>query len=156
MQKRSVFVQNKLSQISKLCEIHPITFTFINGYDNPADCVTRPISYNQLLHTNYLTGPNMSNSKELSSDFLSFVVPNKNFRMGDPVPNTVIDAHAGVVVRNIKCEHLVQPDRYSSFHRLVGVHARMFEFIHNVKRKIEGTGCMAQNTLREVAITDLH
>ena len=45
MQKRSVFVMNRLSQINKFCDTHPVTFSFINGCSNPADFIIRCISY---------------------------------------------------------------------------------------------------------------
>lgn len=42
--KRSVFIMNRLSHIGKLCETHPVTYSFITGQENPADFATRPTS----------------------------------------------------------------------------------------------------------------
>ena len=48
MQKRSVFVPNRLTNIAKCCEIVPIQFAHVSGIENPADCVTRTLSHKQL------------------------------------------------------------------------------------------------------------
>ncbi|XP_064090003.1 uncharacterized protein LOC135204009 [Macrobrachium nipponense] len=57
LQKVSVFVKNRLLDINEICEKHPITFSFVSGEDNPADCITRCLSYKQLMRTNYFSGP---------------------------------------------------------------------------------------------------
>ena len=137
MQKRSVFVQNKITQINRLCELHPVNFTFINGCVNPADYITRCVSYRQLCHTNYLTGPDMNRSKELSTEFMSFVVPNQYFNPGDPVPAQELETHAGTTLLNDGSERLVQKDRYSNFRHLVLVLAKVFKYVHKLKLKVK-------------------
>ena len=137
MQKRSVFVQNKITQINRLCEIHPVSFTFISGCVNPADYITRPVSYKQLCHTNYLTGPDKNHGKELSTDFMSFVVPNQYFHPGDPVPAQELEIHAGTTLLNDEAERLVQKDRYSNFRQFVLVLAKVFKYLHKLKLKVK-------------------
>ena len=44
MQKRTTFVQNRLKYIGELCHSKPTTFRYIEGKDNPADCISRPFS----------------------------------------------------------------------------------------------------------------
>ena len=62
MNKRSVFIRNRLEHINRLCEIHPIRYRFVSGIQNPADYVTRPVSYNILAKSNYFTGPDFLTS----------------------------------------------------------------------------------------------
>ena len=56
MNKKSVFVMNRLSEIQRLCEIHPVKFMFISGTQNHSDYITRCVSYKVLIETNYLCG----------------------------------------------------------------------------------------------------
>ena len=63
MQKRSIFIMNRLKELNDLTVTHPVTYRFIEGNENPADCVTRPLSYKSLCKTSYFTGP-----KFLSTD----------------------------------------------------------------------------------------
>lgn len=53
----SVFVINRLNSICRLCEVFPVKYKFCAGAENPADCISRPLSYNQLLKSNYFSGP---------------------------------------------------------------------------------------------------
>ena len=52
MQQKPVFVLNRLEKICKLADKHPIEFSFIAGMENPADAITRPLSYKSLMKTN--------------------------------------------------------------------------------------------------------
>ena len=78
MEKRSVFIMNRLRYIQRLCESFPITFLFVSGKVNPADCITRCISYKVLLKTNYISGPNPTDSynENYSSEDISLTLPN--------------------------------------------------------------------------------
>ena len=71
MNKHTTFVLNRINHIEKLCEKHPVAFRFIAGKDNPADYVTRCVSYKQLINSNFLSGPNLN----LEFPELSFVIP---------------------------------------------------------------------------------
>lgn len=57
MKNISVFVRNRLDFIDRLCEIVPIIFSFCQGTQNPADFITRPVSHNLLVKSNYYSGP---------------------------------------------------------------------------------------------------
>ena len=60
MNKQSVFVMNRLSNIERQCKLFPITFSFIAGKENPADYITRPTSYKILSKSCYWRGPDLS------------------------------------------------------------------------------------------------
>ena len=85
MNKRSVFIMNRLDHIQKICEKNnPVRFCFVIGILIPADCITRSMSYKQLLKTNYFTGPEFLSSErdEASSkdDTFDIVVPNSKLK----------------------------------------------------------------------------
>ena len=77
--KLSVFVKNRIEKIFRICDEFPITFTFVDGIENPSDSVTRPFSYKQLLKSNYVRGPDFlrtSNDFMSRADILTITVPN--------------------------------------------------------------------------------
>ena len=124
MNKRSIFIMNRLSHISKLCEIHPVRFQFVSGYKNPADQLTRPVSFKQLMKSNYFSGPEFlkgGNEPNLSEeDCLSIIVPNPFAVPGDVVPEFSRNSQVTLgTLGGESIEYLVLVDRYSSFHRLV-------------------------------------
>ena len=59
----------------QLCEIHPINFNFTAGMVNPADPVTRPLSYKSLIKTSYFTGPVDFHVPSSSTDEYFITVP---------------------------------------------------------------------------------
>ena len=85
MNKRSVFIMNRLDHTQKICEKNnPVRFCFVSGILIPADWITRPMLYKQLLKTNYFTGPEFLSSErdEASSkdDTFYIVVPNPKLK----------------------------------------------------------------------------
>jgi len=80
MQGRSVFVMNKLEEIEKICTFHSIKFEFVSGTENTADCMTRSLSYKQLMKTNFLTETSYSDMTVGQSrpDVLGVLIPNPN------------------------------------------------------------------------------
>ena len=71
---------NRINHIVKLCEMHPIRFSFVSGTDNPADCITRNLSYKQLAKTNYYSGPSFLTTcktpEHSREDIFSLIIPN--------------------------------------------------------------------------------
>lgn len=55
--KLSVFVLNRLESINKLCNVHAVSFNFVDTGSNPSDCMTRAMSYKMLIKSDYITGP---------------------------------------------------------------------------------------------------
>ena len=51
-----------------LCNRLSIEFSFIGGIENPADCLTRTMSYKLLMKTNLLTGPSFLHGEDLLSN----------------------------------------------------------------------------------------
>ena len=74
MNKKTVFVRNRLDSIGRNCDIHPIKFNFIQGNMNAADCITRAVSYKLLAKTSFWYGP----SETVVDEEFSILVPNKD------------------------------------------------------------------------------
>ncbi|XP_068224998.1 uncharacterized protein [Palaemon carinicauda] len=141
MNKRSVFIMNRLDHIQRTCENNPVRFCFVSGILNPADCITRPMSYKQLLKTNYFTGPEFLRCErdELCSnaDTFDIVVPNPNF---NPLNENSFSISASKlsesqVLAESNPEHLVVLDKCSSFSKLVRIHEYVLKFIALLKRR---------------------
>lgn len=142
MQKRSAFILNRLNHIYKLCEKHPITFNYIPGIENPADCITRSLSYKQLLQSNYLTGPKFLSKEEtlfdtLQNDF-SFTVPVTSEGSASHYSNLMSDLTQPSTPDMSRPQSLpILFDRYSSFHRLASVYRLVLKFVSKLKLKIK-------------------
>ena len=147
MQKVSVFVKNRLEAISKQCSICPVKFHFISGQENPADVVTRAISYKQFIKTNFHTGPlflKQGTDTEFVSD-LCFAVPNPLARSLSQTPVTSAGlAVSGAVDRGLDGDKsmpsstvtLIPVQRYASFQKLVRVWQYVLKYIKASKRKV--------------------
>jgi len=141
--------------LGELCKQRSVTFRYIAGKENPADYISRPISYNKLIKTNYYTGPEfLQNIKVENQPDIEVTVPNPligkagtgfDNEQGDfggrPLLTTVsVSAakllHEDCTVKFNPCEPLVKYSDYSSYNKLVRVHTLVFKFIYNLKAKI--------------------
>mgnify|MGYP000226994671 CR=1 FL=1 len=129
LNKKPVFVQNRLNRINDLCEKSAIEFRFCAGEQNPADTVTRCLSYAQLTKSNYFSGP----CKDLltsDDDSLSVMVPNPELSA----------VECGVIQQSIETSPEVLPlldiRRCSSFPRVVRIYSLVMKFVDTLKRKL--------------------
>jgi hypothetical protein len=132
MQKKSIFVLNRLSKIQRLCEEHPIKFLFTAGLDNPADCVTRCLSYNILIKTSFLRGPKFLRESKSEEDRFSVIVPNpeiQEFKLQSLALTTEIIA--------VDAVHLSSLARCSKLKRFISTFKMVLIFINNLKRTLK-------------------
>ena len=126
MQKVNVYVRNRLRNISLLCEKTPMTFKFVPGNNNPADYVTREVSYKQLIATCYLSGPKfLSDSSCFNEDVLSVTVPH--------LPKSEKITYCNLITNT---ENLVVTDiisHYSDFGKMSRVYFNVLKFINLLK-----------------------
>lgn len=138
MSKANVFVKNRLEQILNLCHKIPVNYTFVSGFANPADCVTRPLSHRQLLKTEYLNGPKFLHNPEEAlskADVLKFVVPNPvQIKPQSVALNVLSNCSNDMSSEQIIHDHIVAPERFSSFVKFVRVHQLVLQFICMVGR----------------------
>ena len=134
MQKKSIFVLNRLDKIKKLCDSCPVKFSFVSGTVNPADFVTRPISFKKLKNTNFYTGPDFltdsSNLQLSNSECFELVLPNPNLH-NDSLKTGVFS------VKTDLTDEIVPVNKFSSFNKLVAVHQRVFVFANKLKIKLK-------------------
>ena len=132
MNKRSVFVMNRLEQVKNLCEIHPIEFKFIAGNNNPADHITRCVSYKVLTKSNYISGPSIEQLNDpTNADNFRVVVPNPN------VQKENIFSVATDPEKNVSRDFLLSPENYSDFSKFRRIYMNVFKFIDILKDKVK-------------------
>ena len=137
--KRGVFLMNRLHKIATLCADCPMRFSFVAGTENPADYISRPVSYKQLMQSNYHSGPEfLKKLRDPSAgSALDVIVPN-------PLCVTAVAAckldqttAAVAVAGGGSVEHLVPVNKYSSLSRLVAVHGRVLMFVDKLKQRLK-------------------
>ncbi|XP_068224926.1 uncharacterized protein [Palaemon carinicauda] len=124
--KRTVFVNNRLERIQRICEQIPILFNYIAGINNPADCITRPVSRKVLPRTNYCCGPNYEQFEQtkVQEEVLRFRLPS------GPVQEFGVSVNQAA--ENLVTD-LVPVDRFSNLTKLVKVHAKVLMIVNKWK-----------------------
>ena len=166
MQKQSVFVMNRLKSIDSLCEGFPVRFRFVSGKHNPADCVTRCISYKVLLKSTFFQGPNLQDfDKGLESNFeiVDVTIPNPSAILSSAritnsqeCSNEVLSA---LSIQSSTVKPLIDPSIFSSFRRLVLLYRRVLICARRWKEKAgishgsNGTNSFAEAS-RQIIETD--
>ena len=158
MQKRTTYVLNRLKQIGEMCEMRPIKFRYIAGHKNFADYISRAVSYNKLKATNYFSGPELSFISEEQPD-IQVTVPAPFAGLSDSGEVTLqTTSVAAALVRGARdcclerLEPLVVYDEYSSFDRLIKVHANVLKFIHRLKVNVGRVGPSAMHVLIDINV----
>ncbi|XP_068243236.1 uncharacterized protein [Palaemon carinicauda] len=123
MNKHTTFVRNRIHNIQRKCEMFPVTFKFVSGKANPADLVTTCVSYNQLMNSNYFSGPSLD---EANIPELSVTIP--AFEIGEES-----NCSHGLSVLLSSAEPLIDINRFSSFRRLVLVYRRVLMCVQKWK-----------------------
>ena len=140
LNKLSVFVRNRLNSIQNLCEVFPITFGFMSGKENPADMVTRCVSYKKLSNSNYFSGP-VLREDELSD--LSVSVPSI-------LPVDKVNYTSVVGTSNSgNMEPIIDIHKFSNLIRLIMVTRRVLLAVRNWKARagISNSACSDNENL---------
>ena len=133
MNKVNTFVKNRLEKISKACESFPIRFSFVDGINNPADLISRPISSKLLIRSNYFTGPSFVESTS-RPDILNVTIPHPSYRS----TSVTSEVHTTTTVMNeCAAEHLVPLERFSSLKKTLNVYIHVMKFVNNVKLRLK-------------------
>ena len=130
LNKKSIFVQNRLDKIHNLCEKQQIEFKFCSGETNPADCITRCLSYRQLMKSNYLIGPSIEIINRNDDEF-NIVVPNPILRSTEC--NNVINDSDLSENQSIDLNVGVQITRCSTLSKAVKVEKLVLKFVNVLK-----------------------
>ena len=105
LNKLNVFIKNRLEKLMMLCQEYPVTFSFVDGIDNHADCITRPLSHKQLMKSTYYTGPSFLVSADCNmsrADILDITVPNP--LMLPNVPQSCSEEQSSSVLHTVVSE----------------------------------------------------
>lgn len=140
MQKRTVFVMNRINHIQKLCERFPVRFSFITGKYNPADSVTRCLSSKQLQKSSFLGN---SNFNILEGDIVGtsviipnpLTLPNYDSECNPEQVSSPIIPCMSLISQTTVPQHFLDPGKCSNFRKLVLIHRRVLAGIHKWKLK---------------------
>lgn len=134
--KRTPFVMNRINAICAICDQFPVTFKFIAGHDNPADLITRPVSYKLLKNSCYHSGPSMLVNQNASNglqDTFEFQVPNPIAIQGQ---QTLIEMKSLQVQKPVcvyTLHDLLPIDKFSSFSKLISVVSTVLRAVNRFK-----------------------
>ena len=107
----SAFVKNCIAKIKVNTESVAINFCFIEGEDNPADLATRICSYNRVVNSNFLTGPDML-SKEHNYLRFEFILPHPLATTNDSLFQSELsqteDNSSSVLKSNVVCDAIIE------------------------------------------------
>ena len=164
MQKHTPFIMNRINRIQNLCEIFPVHFCFISGKANPADVVTRCISYRQLEKSGFIAGPDpqiLNNTTGNEPDGMLVIIPN---------PLTLEDSKYSAAVSEkflkenihsqnlsaqlVEYHHLIDPGECSSFRRLILTIRRVLTCIHRWRYKENPKENMFAEAIRRVILVE--
>ena len=136
----NVFVKNRLNNICEMCEASPITFSFCDGNVNPADEITRPLSYRSLMKCNYFNVDDFFRN-HIVNDVLEVTIPNPRINVqGTNVNPTDVDVD-GLMAFSLEKgkaqEHIISLKSHSSFHHIASVLKNVLKFINAVKLRMK-------------------
>ncbi|XP_064107413.1 uncharacterized protein LOC135216209 [Macrobrachium nipponense] len=90
LQKRSVYVNNRITNIVDLCKsIHSVKLAHVGSNENAADFTTRLVSFSKLRNSCYLTGPEMLRKDLSLLEWL--VIPNPGMINDVDIPKLVLN-----------------------------------------------------------------
>ena len=133
MNKKTVFVRNRLQKLDDMCENNPITFSFVDGIVNPSDLVTRPVSYDVLMGSNYFTGPGfLQDPQERVSreNLLTITMPSRLQSTGESY------CHLSTI-KDSTNDPVIDCNRFSAFSRLVGAMKAVLHYCNLVKERVK-------------------
>jgi len=165
MQKPSVFVMNRLAFIERLCQKFPISFDFIATNANPADCLSRCISYSNLQKSCYINGPEFLTEPAAGSD-LEVTIPNPAVVQAQELCaglSAIADDHSSPEVE--PRSPIIPAEKISNLTKLIGIQMKVLKFINKLKlmlkrkdpQKFSHLVCIDESTgsIRDEAIKSL-
>ncbi len=126
IEKKNIFINNKLREITKLCQTFPIQFNHTAGLQNPADHVTRTVSAKLLAKSNFLKGPEFLNKEDAFNE-MKITVPHPEARSSVTV---------AIVSSEFTTKSLIQIDKFSSFKKATRIIENIFKFVYIIKSKL--------------------
>ena len=119
--RKNVFVNNKLDAIVRLCNTHPIIFDHVAGEANLSDCVTRETSCKSLIKSGFLGGE----AKHWSTTEYVVKVPHAYVK-----PKACTSAPAIIADHTPMYDGGLSLNRFSSFTRSVKCMSFVYKFLY--------------------------
>ena len=119
MNRKPTFVMNRLNNIVTLCDIMPVTFLFVSGEENPADCVTRCLPHRQL---------SQILSKDLNFYVKILIINLMSTLLSFTVPSTFDESEFCIYSKSssdclkIDNDQLISLNKFSNLNRLIRVY----------------------------------
>ena len=126
MNRKPVFVQNRLATITSLCNKFPIEYRFVAGLTNPSDMITRPVSYKKLVNSTYFCGVDIDDTDHLPK----LIIPNPKITKC----SLVVESVSRVDV--VKPEQMLNLESYSDLSTILNIYHYVTLFIRKLKSKI--------------------
>ena len=147
MNRKPVFVKNRIETILRLCSKFPVEYRFCAGLTNPSDCITRPMSYKKLVNSTYFTGVDIEDTDLLPK----IIIPNPN--VTQCFASSVSDSK---ISKCCKIEPLLDSTRFSSLKTLLNVYKYVMLFIKKLKSKLsKNSGCQENLVVMSTEATNM-
>ncbi len=135
MNKRSVYINNRINNIVHLCsKIHCIFCTHVGTEFNSADYVTRKLSPKRLAKTNFISGPILIKSNLNSLIWVE--VPNPNVDNDPTLPRFSVNEVIVTEERSHSVSDLINLNKFSSFNRAIRTLVLVRRFCNRLKAKL--------------------
>ena len=146
MPKLSSFVANRIMAIRRICEKTPISFCHISGELNPADFITRQISYKTLVKSCYLTAPSFltDDNYDQSENCYTFKLPVQLNSSDNYSSEIYVDS-----INMTRYEPIISSGKYSCLFKLIRVYRNVYKFVNKLKSRITSKKGM-QNSMKSI------
>ncbi|XP_068225629.1 uncharacterized protein [Palaemon carinicauda] len=132
LQKRSVYVNNRIANIVDLCKsTHSVKLAHVGSNENAADFTTRLVSFSKLRNSCYLTGPKMLREDLNLLEWL--VIPNPGMINDVDIPKLVVNKAS---VEDMSVGTVVDLTKYSSLDKAIKVLMKVKLFINKLRLRI--------------------
>ena len=158
MNDKSVFVLNRLHNLEGVTRKISVTVSFVAGAENPADMLTREVSYRTLIKSQYFHGAKIL--EELGLKYLH----NKPYTVSIPNPDFVNIQESLVVQSDPNfsprpmSDRLIPAERFSDLSKLTKTYVYILMFINKLKNglrekdsRYEHLTIVPENSLKEKA-----
>jgi hypothetical protein len=130
IERKSIYLNNRLTNIVRSCETKTIQFRHIEGQNNPADGITRTLSPKLFAASRYFSGPKSPVIIENvdDSDLWAFPVPNP---LAHHAPNVSL-----TTVNQQVANPLIDIEKMLSFSKTIKIMTIVFSFINKLKTRL--------------------
>ena len=132
VQKRSIYVNNRIKNIVELCKSTcNVKISHIGTNSNSADFTTRVVSYKKLKNSCFISGPEILKTDLSTCEWL--VIPNPNVNNQVEGPDIIVNT---VSVEEVSLDKVIDLTKFSSLNRAIKILSRVKQFINRIKERL--------------------